>query len=56
MFSEELKAVRKILGFSQNKLAIKIGIPLPNIQKWEQGITIPPEWCQVLILKEMSRL
>lgn len=34
-----LKAIRKALGLSQTELAVKIGVSLPTISRWENGHT-----------------
>ena len=40
-FAEKLKAIRKQMGMSQEKLAEKIGVSRQAITKWETGIGIP---------------
>jgi DNA-binding transcriptional regulator YiaG len=37
----EIKLIRESTGLSQQKFADKFGIPVTNIQKWEQGIHKP---------------
>lgn len=46
-----VKEMREELGLSQNQFARLMDIPVHNIQKWEQGITNPPEYVLRLINK-----
>ena len=41
MLSENIKAVRKSKGLSQEELAIKLGVVRQTISKWEQGLSVP---------------
>lgn len=45
----EIKNIRLELGLSQQKFADYIGIPVANIQRWEQGIVNPPAYVLALI-------
>ncbi|WP_346901484.1 helix-turn-helix transcriptional regulator [Clostridium sp.] len=38
MFNENLKAMRKAKGLSQEELAIKINVVRQTISKWENGV------------------
>lgn len=44
-----IKELRKKTGMSQAKFATYFGIPVANIQKWEQGATHPPEYVMGLL-------
>lgn len=44
-----VKEIRKHLGLSQSKFAEHLGIPVYNIQKWEQGINQTPPYVMHLI-------
>ena len=55
-FSEQFKEARKALRLTQIQLAQEMGIPRRNIEDWERGITEPPEWCQRLLLAELTRM
>ena len=37
MLSDNLKALRKAKGFSQEELAIKLNIVRQTVSKWEKG-------------------
>ena len=37
MFSENLKAMRKAKGYTQEELAIKLNVTRQTISKWEKG-------------------
>ena len=41
MLSENLKAIRKSKGLSQEELAIKLNVVRQTISKWEQGASVP---------------
>lgn len=41
MFSENLKALRKQKGFSQEELATRLHVARQTISKWEKNISVP---------------
>ena len=41
MLNENIKAIRKSKGLSQQELAIKLHIVRQTISKWEQGLSVP---------------
>ena len=41
MLNENIKAIRKSKGLSQEELAIKLHIVRQTISKWEQGLSVP---------------
>ena len=41
MLSENIKAVRKSKGLSQEELAIKLNVVRQTISKWENGLSVP---------------
>ena len=41
MFSENLKAMRKAKGYTQEELAIKMNVTRQTISKWEKGLSVP---------------
>ena len=41
MFSENLKAMRKAKGYTQEELAIKLNVTRQTISKWEKGLSVP---------------
>ena len=41
MLSENLKAIRKSKGLSQQELAIKLNVVRQTVSKWEQGLSVP---------------
>ncbi len=41
MLSENMKAIRKSKGLSQEELAIKLNVVRQTISKWEQGLSVP---------------
>ena len=41
MFSENLKAIRKTKGYTQEELAIKVHVVRQTVSKWEKGLSVP---------------
>ncbi|MBR1892572.1 MAG: helix-turn-helix domain-containing protein [Lachnospiraceae bacterium] len=49
-----IKVLRNSTGMSQSKFAVYLGIPVANIQHWEQGISTPPDYVTALISRVMK--
>ncbi len=41
MLNENIRAVRKGKGLSQEELAVKLGVVRQTVSKWEQGLSVP---------------
>lgn len=41
MLNENLKAIRKSKGLSQQELAVKLNVVRQTVSKWEQGLSVP---------------
>ena len=41
MLKENIKAIRKAKGLSQEELAVKINVVRQTVSKWEQGLSVP---------------
>ena len=41
MLNENIKAIRKSKGLSQEELAIRLNVVRQTISKWEQGLSVP---------------
>lgn len=41
MLKENIKAIRKSKGLSQEELAIKLNVVRQTVSKWEQGLSVP---------------
>lgn len=41
MLSENIKAIRKSKGLSQEELAVKLNVVRQTISKWENGLSVP---------------
>ena len=41
MLSENIRAIRKSKGLSQQELAVKLSVVRQTISKWEQGLSVP---------------
>lgn len=44
-----IREIRSELGWSQQKFADYFGIPVTNVQHWEQGVAKPPAYVVSLI-------
>ena len=49
-----IKELQSTTHMSQNKFATYLGIPVANIQHWEQGVTNPPNYLVSLISRVMK--
>lgn len=47
--SDKMKSIRMKTGLSQAKFSKLTTIPVANIQKWEQGISSPPDYLMFLL-------
>ena len=41
MLNENIKAIRKSKGLSQDELAIKLNVVRQTVSKWERGLSVP---------------
>ena len=41
MLNENIKAIRKSKGLSQEELAVRVNVVRQTISKWEQGLSVP---------------
>lgn len=41
MLSENIRAIRKSKGLSQEELALKLNVVRQTVSKWEQGLSVP---------------
>ena len=41
MLGENIKAIRKSKGLSQQELAVKLNVVRQTVSKWEQGLSVP---------------
>ena len=49
-----IKELRNTTNMSQSRFANYLGIPVANIQHWEQGVTTPPNYLIALISRVMK--
>ena len=40
MLNENIKAIRKSKGLSQQELAVKLNVVRQTVSKWEQGVSL----------------
>jgi DNA-binding transcriptional regulator YiaG len=51
-----LKELRKELGWSQAELSNQLNIPRRTIEDWERGVRTPSEWSLDLIIEKLKRI
>lgn len=51
MNKEELKQIRKELGLSQQDFAVRLGVGIATISRWEHGINCPSKLAMEQIKK-----
>lgn len=51
-----IKEMRERTYLSQSRFAELLGIPAPNIAKWEQGVSSPPDYVVKLIEHRLRQL
>lgn len=54
MLNENIKAIRKSKGLSQEELAIKLNVVRQTISKWEQGLSVPDSDMLICISEEFE--
>ena len=54
MLSENIRAIRKSKGLSQEELAIKLNVVRQTISKWEQGLSVPDADMLISISEELE--
>lgn len=54
MLHENIKAIRKSKGLSQEELAIKMNVVRQTISKWEQGLSVPDSDMLIAISEELE--
>ena len=54
MLNENIKAIRKSKGLSQQELAIKLNVVRQTISKWEQGLSVPDSDMLILISEALE--
>ena len=54
MLSENIKAIRKSKGLSQQELAVKLNVVRQTVSKWEQGLSVPDSDMLITISEELE--
>lgn len=54
MLNENIKAIRKAKGLSQEELAIKLNVVRQTISKWEQGLSVPDSDMLIALSEELD--
>ena len=54
MLNENIKAIRKSKGLSQEELAVKLNVVRQTISKWEQGLSVPDSDMLISISKALE--
>ena len=55
-FNERLREARAATGMSQRQMAERMLISKRNIEKWETGERVPPEYVQRFVLNELETI
>lgn len=54
MLNENIKAIRKSKGLSQQDLAVKLNVVRQTISKWEQGLSVPDSDMLISLSEELE--
>ena len=54
MLNENLKAIRKSKGLSQEELAVKLNVVRQTGSKWEQGLSVPDADMLIMISETLE--
>lgn len=54
MLNENMKAIRKAKGLSQQELAIKLSVVRQTVSKWEKGLSVPDSSLLVSLAEELD--
>ncbi len=54
MLNENIKAIRKSKGLSQQELAVKLNVVRQTVSKWEQGLSVPDSDMLISISKALE--
>lgn len=54
MLSENIRAIRKSKGLSQQELAVKLNVVRQTLSKWEQGLSVPDSDLLILLAEVLE--
>lgn len=54
MLNENIKAIRKSKGLSQEELAVKLNVVRQTVSKWENGLSVPDSDILILISEALE--
>ena len=54
MLNENIRAIRKSKGLSQDELAIKLNVVRQTVSKWENGLSVPDSDMLISISEELE--
>lgn len=54
MLNENIKRLRKLKGFSQEELAIKLNVVRQTVSKWENGLSVPDSSMLIVLADELD--
>ena len=54
MLNENIKAIRRSKGFSQEELAVRLNVVRQTISKWEQGLSVPDSEMLILLSEALE--
>ena len=54
MLNENIRALRKSKGLSQQELAMKLNVVRQTVSKWEQGLSVPDSDLLIALSKALE--
>ena len=54
MLNENMKAIRKSKGLSQQELAVRLNVVRQTVSKWEQGLSVPDSDMEISISEALE--
>jgi DNA-binding transcriptional regulator YiaG len=51
-----IKELRQELGMSRAEMSRQFQIPIRTLENWDAGKNSPPEWAELLLIKELERM
>lgn len=54
MLNENIRKLRKSKGFSQEELAVKLGVVRQTVSKWEKGLSVPDSEMLIKLAEELD--
>ena len=55
LLNENIRAIRKVKGLSQEELALRLHVVRQTVSKWEQGLSVPEPTCSSRCRRRLKR-